>query len=94
LRVAVPATQKLPFDHELLNLDAEIYGVSLKVDCTPPVCSYSSVPAADAPSKEIHTFIGTFMINTPPTVSSNEVPMVQVPTIEPLSAENAAAYLE
>jgi hypothetical protein len=34
------------------------------------------------------------MINTPPTVSSNEVPMVQVPTIEPLSAENAAAYLE
>ncbi len=36
LRVAVPATQKLPFDHELLNLDAEIYGVSLKADCTPP----------------------------------------------------------
>lgn len=68
LRVAVPATQKLPFDHEILNLDAEIY--------------------ADAPSKEIHTFIGTFTINTPPTVSSNEVPMVQVPTIEPLSAEN------
>jgi phospholipid-translocating ATPase len=29
LRVAVPATQKLPFDHELSNLDAEIYGVSL-----------------------------------------------------------------
>ena len=28
LRVAVPATQKLPFDHELLNLDAEIYGAS------------------------------------------------------------------
>jgi phospholipid-translocating ATPase len=24
LRVAVPATQKLPFDHKLLNLDAEI----------------------------------------------------------------------
>jgi phospholipid-translocating ATPase len=36
LRVAVPATQKLPFDHEILNLDAEIYGVSLKADCTPP----------------------------------------------------------
>ncbi|KAF8500490.1 hypothetical protein F5888DRAFT_1801999 [Russula emetica] len=68
LRVAVPATQKLPFDHELLNLDAEIY--------------------ADAPSKDIHAFIGTSTINTPPTVSSNEVPMVQVPTIEPLSAEN------
>ena len=26
LRVAVPATQKLPSDQELLNLDAEIYG--------------------------------------------------------------------
>ena len=39
LRVAVPATQKLPFDHELLNLDAEIYGVYLKADCTtPPPC--------------------------------------------------------
>ena len=34
LRVAVPVTQKLPFDHELLNLDAEIYGVYLKADCT------------------------------------------------------------
>ena len=43
LRVAVPATQKLPFDHELLNLDAEIYGVSLKADCAlRPVCSHSS----------------------------------------------------
>jgi phospholipid-translocating ATPase len=49
---------------------------------TPPV------PAADAPSKDVHTFIGTFTINTPPTVSSNDVPMVQVPTIEALSAEN------
>lgn len=28
LRVAVPATQKLPSEKELLNLDAEIYGVS------------------------------------------------------------------
>jgi phospholipid-translocating ATPase len=42
LRVAVPATQKLPFDHELLNLDAEIYGVSFKADCAlTPVCSHS-----------------------------------------------------
>ncbi len=31
LRVAVPATQKLPSDHELFNLDAEIYGASLRV---------------------------------------------------------------
>lgn len=34
LRVAVPATQKLPSDQELLNLDAEIYGAFLKRDCT------------------------------------------------------------
>ncbi|KAI0286510.1 phospholipid-translocating P-type ATPase [Russula brevipes] len=68
LRVAVPATQKLPSDQELFNLDADIY--------------------ADAPTKDIHAFIGTFTINTPPGVSSNEVPMVQVPTVEPLSAEN------
>lgn len=32
LRVAVPATQKLPSDQELFNLDAEIYGASLKGD--------------------------------------------------------------
>ncbi|KAH9957866.1 hypothetical protein BJV74DRAFT_880134 [Russula compacta] len=37
LCVAVPATQKLPSDRELLNLDADIY--------------------ADAPSKDIHSFI-------------------------------------
>lgn len=43
---------------------------------------------ADAPIKDIHTFIGTFTINTPPTTSLNDVPMVQVPTIEPLTAEN------
>jgi magnesium-transporting ATPase (P-type) len=35
LRVAVPATQKLPSDQELLNLDAEIYGAFLKGDCFP-----------------------------------------------------------
>ncbi|KAI0087560.1 protein transporter [Irpex rosettiformis] len=43
---------------------------------------------ADAPIKDIHTFIGTFTINTPPSSSRNEVPMVPVPTIEPLTAEN------
>ncbi|KAF8496385.1 hypothetical protein F5888DRAFT_1804083 [Russula emetica] len=88
LCVAVPATQKLPFDHEFLNLDAEIYGVSLIADYIPLFVHTPPVPAADAPSKDIHTFIGTFTINTLPTVSSNEVPMVQVPTIELLSAEN------
>src|SRR5258708_24396583 len=35
LRVAVPTTQKLPSDHELLNLDAEICGASLKSGCIP-----------------------------------------------------------
>jgi phospholipid-translocating ATPase len=43
---------------------------------------------ADAPIKDIHTFIGTFTINTPSGTSANEVPMVPVPTIEPLTAEN------
>ncbi|KAI0261943.1 hypothetical protein BC834DRAFT_829493 [Gloeopeniophorella convolvens] len=68
LRVAVPATQKLPTDKELLTLDADVY--------------------ADAPIKDIHTFVGTFTINTPPGGAADEVPMTQVPTVEPLSAEN------
>lgn len=44
--------------------------------------------AADAPIKDINTFIGTFTVNTPPTHSVNDVPMVSVPSIEPLTAEN------
>ncbi|KAG2143955.1 hypothetical protein BD769DRAFT_1747670 [Suillus cothurnatus] len=68
LRVAVPATQKLVNDRELLDLDAEVY--------------------ADAPIKDIHTFIGTFTIHTPRAHSVDDVPMVQVPAVEPLSAEN------
>ncbi|KAI0316941.1 aminophospholipid-transporting P-type ATPase [Amylostereum chailletii] len=68
LRVAVPGTQKLASDRELLTLNAEIY--------------------ADEPIKDIHTFIGTFTVNTPPSQSANDVPMVQVPQVEPLSAEN------
>lgn len=43
---------------------------------------------ADAPTKDIHTFIGTFTINSPPMTSENDVPMVPVPTVEPLTAEN------
>ncbi|KAH7911255.1 hypothetical protein BJ138DRAFT_1006942 [Hygrophoropsis aurantiaca] len=71
LRVAVPATQKLASDTELLRLDAEIY--------------------ADAPIKDIHTFVGTFTVNSPPQPAMdvlNDVPMVPVPTVEPLTAEN------
>jgi phospholipid-translocating ATPase len=53
-------------------------------------CRYVfSVPtSADAPIKDIHTFIGTFTINSPRAHSVDDVPMVQVPTVEPLSAEN------
>ncbi|KAF8494349.1 hypothetical protein F5888DRAFT_1805525 [Russula emetica] len=54
LRVAVLATQKLPFDHELLNLDAEIY--------------------TDAPSKDIHTFIGTSTIKRRPLCPRTRCP--------------------
>ncbi|KAI0742965.1 protein transporter [Daedaleopsis nitida] len=43
---------------------------------------------ADAPIKDIHTFIGTFTINRPPALLEDDVPMVQVPTVEPLTAEN------
>jgi phospholipid-translocating ATPase len=35
LCIAVPATQKLPSDQELLSLDAEIYGASIKRKCAP-----------------------------------------------------------
>ncbi|KAI0331410.1 protein transporter [Cubamyces sp. BRFM 1775] len=43
---------------------------------------------ADAPTKDIHTFIGTFTINSPPPLLEDDVPMVPVPTVEPLTAEN------
>lgn len=84
LRVAVPACQKLGNDRDLLSLDAEIYGkriLSLNLHALISV-------TADPPIKDIHTFIGTFTINSPPTLSINDVPMVQVPTVEPLTAEN------
>ncbi|KAH9956731.1 hypothetical protein BC827DRAFT_742924 [Russula dissimulans] len=67
LRVAVPETQKLPSNQELLNPDAEIY--------------------ADAPTNGIDSFIGTFTINIPFGVSSNEVPMVRLLIVKPLSVE-------
>lgn len=70
LRVAVPGTQSLPSDEELLALDAEVY--------------------ADEPIKDIHAFIGTFTSNAPPPLTDDgDVPMVQQPSVEPLSAENA-----
>jgi magnesium-transporting ATPase (P-type) len=51
-------------------------------------CSFDIRTSADAPIKDIHTFIGTFTIHTPRAHSVDDVPMVQVPTVEPLSAEN------
>ncbi|KAG6333074.1 hypothetical protein ID866_6016 [Astraeus odoratus] len=75
LRVAVPATQKLAGDRDLMMLDGEVY--------------------ADAPIKDIHTFVGTLTINhtitsssLPPDTSSPVSSHVPSPTVEPLSAEN------
>lgn len=77
LRVAVPACQKLVSEEALMGLDAEIY--------------------ADAPIKDINSFIGTFTINSQPLATTpsttnlpaaNDVPLVPVPTVEPLTAEN------
>jgi len=87
LRVAVPATQKLRSDQELNNLDAEIYGGSIRF-ATLLFSPHTLVSVAAAPTKDIHSFVGTFTINKPPSVSSHDVPMVQVPTVEPLSADN------
>jgi len=46
---------------------------------------------ADGPIKDINSFVGTFTINSPPlppSTGENDVPMVPVPTVEPLTAEN------
>ncbi|KAI6148059.1 hypothetical protein BKA82DRAFT_1005851 [Pisolithus tinctorius] len=72
LRVAVPTTQKLGSDKELMMLDGEIY--------------------ADAPIKDLHTFIGTLTVNgaLPPSPhdSSPALSHTAAPTVEPLTAEN------
>lgn len=85
LRVAVPACQKLPSDKDLLSLDAEIYGKPIQF------LLFSKTHEefiADPPIKDIHTFVGTFTMNSPPSNSTNDVPMVPVPTVEPLTAEH------
>jgi phospholipid-translocating ATPase len=46
---------------------------------------------ADSPIKDINTFVGTFTLNSPPLApltGENGVPLVPVPTVEPLTAEN------
>ncbi|KLO13604.1 protein transporter [Schizopora paradoxa] len=42
---------------------------------------------ADAPIKDIHTFIGTFSVNSP-IGNRDDVPLEPVPKIEPLTVEN------
>ncbi|KAI6103016.1 hypothetical protein F5141DRAFT_1134500 [Pisolithus sp. B1] len=72
LRVAVPTTQKLGSDKELMMLDGEVY--------------------ADAPIKDLHTFIGTLTVNgaSPPSPhsSSPALSRAATSTVEPLTAEN------
>lgn len=91
LRVAVPSCQKLRSDRELLRLDAEIYGKLLSFFYEMYIRSiYLKLLVADAPIKDIHTFIGTFSINSPPPERSNVdgVPLGPVPKVEPLTVEN------
>lgn len=93
LRVAVPECQKLP-ESDLLGLDAEIYG---EYGRKPHFCTSADGyrAAADGPIKDIHSFIGTFTLNSPPhpppTQSQADiVPLQSIPpSVSPLTAENA-----
>lgn len=73
LRVAVGSTKGLG-DAELVSIEGEVY--------------------ADAPIKDLNTFIGTFTVTSPPASttpsphSSNPIPLVAPPAIEPLTADN------
>lgn len=77
LRVAVPATQKLASDAALAGLDAEVYGRFFFANFV----SITDEHAADAPTKDIHSFIGTFTGNLHDTDTA-------IPKVEPLTAEN------
>jgi len=60
-----------------------------ELNCNPLLILHS----ADAPIKDIHTFVGTFTLNTPPHPSimggSNSVPLHPLPpSVSPLTAEN------
>lgn len=88
LRVAVPEAQKIG-QHDLARLDAEIYGKSaLALNRRSLIRPF----LADAPIKDIHTFVGTFTVNKPISPSqstSSSVPLQPLPpSISPLTAEN------
>lgn len=54
-------------------------------------CRCASHPlAADAPTKDIHAFIGTFTINGPPSehMNTDGVPLEPFPKVAPLNVEN------
>ena len=86
LRVAVPTCQKLPSDRDLLSINAEVYGeiASMRPFCEELVTNFI---VADAPIKDIHTFIGTFSVNDP-IGEQDGVPLAPVPKVEPLTVEN------
>jgi len=93
LRVAVPECQKLE-ERELVTLDAEIYGsfFSSNTKLLHSILIVFTCITADAPIKDIHTFIGTFTLNNPessasPTTDQN-INMHTLPSVSPLTAEN------
>lgn len=75
LRLAVPSLQRLPADDSLIQVRGEIYGRL----CLPFILIYTNEIIADAPHKDIHSFIGTF------THVDEETGIEQR---EPLSVEN------
>ena len=52
-------------------------------------CAYLICISADAPIKDIHSFIGTFTLNKPPVPLGNDLPLHALPpSVSPLTAEN------
>jgi phospholipid-translocating ATPase len=88
LRVALPTTQKLPFGHEHLNIDAEIYGMSLKS----PLCLFVLLPLLQRmrPARTSIYLLARLRLTRHPLCPRTRClqPMVQVPTIELFSAED------
>lgn len=76
LRLAVPSLQRLPADDSLIQVRGEIYG---RWSISTPLYAYTDDSIADAPHKDIHSFIGTF------THVDEETGIEQR---EPLSVEN------